>query len=208
MKLLAKLLLRIKQKLQIKTIKDLNIRVIDDSYLITLSLGLKLYRRVKGDPLEFCYNDTTFTTKVLPEDRQLGISGINSGSSSMITTVRGALAESNKGEGRKLYQVTVIKPIDRIIDLDRVCDEQGIESKYLHIYNTDDGRDRGKEKELFNLYGKEIHERRIHGIKYRSRRSLDDTCYMFYDTIPDLNDYFIYREITDKINGPASNFCK
>ena len=198
--------MRIKQELRIKTIKDLNIIKINDSYLITLRQESKLYRRVKGDPLEFCYNDTTFTTKVLSENRHLGMIGMNSGSSSMITTVRGAFAETNREEGRKLYEASVIKPIDRIIDLDRVCDEQGIERQYLHIYDTDDGRDREKEKELFNLYGKEIRERRIHGIKYRSRRSPEDTCYMFYDTIPNLNDYFIYREIPDEMNGTASNF--
>jgi len=197
MKFLAKLLMRIKQKLRIKTIKDLDISKIDDSHLITLRHESKLYRRVKGNPLEFCYNDTTFTTNVSPENRFFGMIGVSSGNSSMINTERGAFLETDFEEGRKLYEIIVIKPVERIIDLDKACAEQGIERQYLHIYDTDDGRDREKEKELFNLYGKEIRERRIHGVKYRSRRSPGDTCYMFYDTILNLNDYFRYREITD-----------
>ena len=190
-----------KRKSRKKTISNLDINKIGESHLVTLMQGLKLFRRVKNDPLEFHYNDTTFTTKVLPENRRVNVIATNSGSSSMITTVKGAFAETRWEEGKKVYEVSVIKPIGRIIDLDAVCEEQGIEKQYLCIYADHDGRNREKEKELFNLYGKKIREKRIHGIKYRSRRSPEDTCYMFYDTIPNLNDYFIYREITKEIKG-------
>lgn len=182
-----------------KSIKDLDVGKINDSHLICLSEGFKMYRRSAGVPLEFRYNDTTFTTKVEPENRRLDIIAINSGACSTITSVRGTFAETMGSEGRKLYEIDVIKPIDRILDLDKVCEEQGIERQYLHIVNTLDGRDHEQEKELFKLYGKNIQEKRIHGVKYLSRRSPNDFCYMFYDTLPNLNEFLSSNEIAEPL---------
>jgi len=187
----------LKKKLKMSTIEDLDIDKTDESHLVSLEKGFTMYRRFAGDPLEFQYNDTTFTTKVEPESRQWGPIATNSGNCCMITTAQGAFAETRGLEDRKLYEIVVIKPIDRILDLDKVCEEQGIERQYLHVYETPDGRDRDREKELFKLYGKQIREKRINGVKYRSRRLPDDACYMFYDTLPNLNEYLTYKEITD-----------
>jgi hypothetical protein len=180
------------------TIQDLEIDRIGESYLVRLEEGFTIYRRAVGAPLDFRYNDTTFTTKVEPERRQWGPIAANSGNCCMITTVRGAYAETLDAKDRKLYEVVVIKTIDRILDLDKVCEEQGIERQYLHVYDTADGRDREKERELFQLYGKQIQEKRIHGIRYRSRRLPIDTCFMFYDTLPNLNEHLSYKEIPDQ----------
>ena len=194
---LKRLLKFIRVLLKMKTIQDLEIDKINDSHLITINCGFTVYRRVEGDPLNFRYNDTTFTTAVEPERRQWGASAVNSGNCCMITTVQGAYAETPGIKDRKLYEITVIKPVERILDLDKVCKEQGIERRYLHIYDTDDGRDNVKEQELLKLYGKQIQEKRIHGVRYRSRRLPSDTCFMFYDTLPNLRDYLSYKEIPD-----------
>lgn len=197
MRIFKKIIEFLKKKLKMKTIEDLDIDKIDESHLVYLEKGFTMYRRSAEEPLEFRYNDTTFTTKVEPENRQWGPIATNSGNCCMITTVQGAFAETLGLEDRKLYEIVVIKPIDRILDLDKVCEEQGIERQYLHVYETPDGRDRGREKELFKLYGKQIREKRINGVKYRSRRLPDDACYMFYDTLPNLNEYLSDKEITD-----------
>ncbi|MBU4252164.1 MAG: hypothetical protein KJ647_04200, partial [Candidatus Omnitrophica bacterium] len=64
---------------------------------------------------------------------------------------------------------------------------------------TLDGRDHEQEKELFKLYGKNIQEKRIHGVKYLSRRSPNDFCCMFYDTLPNLNEFFSSNEIAEPL---------
>lgn len=195
---MLKVLLKfIRTRLKIKSIEDLEIDKISESHLVSLDQGFTIYRRVIGDPLDFQYNGTTLTTGVELDRRQWGSVAVNSGNCCMITSIRGAYAETLGSEGRKLYEIVVIKPIDRILDLDKVCEEQDIERQYLHVYDTEDGRDHEKEKELFKFYGKQIQEKRIHGIKYKSRRSPVDTCYMFYDTLFNLNEYLSYSVISD-----------
>lgn len=194
---LRSLIKKLRAKLRKKTIADLDVNKINESHLVVLETGCIMYRRVQGDPLEFRYNDTTFTTKVEPERRQWGAAAANSGNCCMINTIQGAFAETLGLKDRKLYEIVVIRPIDRILDFDKVCEEQGVEKQYLQVYDTQDGRDHDKEKELFKLYGKQILEKRIHGVKYGSRRMPDSICYMFYDTLPNLNTYLTYNDIPD-----------
>jgi hypothetical protein len=181
-----------------KTIKDLDINKINEAHLIELDLGYKFFRRTEGNPLDFHYNDTTLTTKVLLDQIISGKVGLNSVNCCAINIAQGAFAETKWKLGLKLYEIIVKKCIERILDLDRVCEEQEIEAQYLHLHATESGRDPNMEKELFNLYGKEIREKRIHGVKYRSRRYPEATCYMFYDTLPGLSEYLDYRDITNE----------
>lgn len=89
-----------------------------------------------------------------------------------------------------LYEILIKNTLGRILDLDRACQSQGIEPQYLHPYDNEDGRNSEIEAKLLQLYGKWIQEKRIHGVKYTSRQSPSDTCYVCYDTFPDLNEYF------------------
>lgn len=158
-----------------------------------------MFRRILGDPLEFHYNDTTFTTAVSLENRKDVVYATLSGSTTAINLVKGAYKETKGREG-KLYKIVIKKEIDRILDLDKVCEEQGIEREYLKIYPTNTGRNSKKEKELFNLYGKEIREKRIHGVKYRSRRYSVATCFLFYDTLIDLHAYLDAKEEPESLS--------
>jgi hypothetical protein len=195
-----KLIFTIKDIFIKKTIQDLDINLINENHLIVLQEGYVMFRRTEGGPLEFQYNDTTFTTKVIPDDRKSSIVGLDSGTYHTITSVEGVFAETSNRSG-KLYEIKIVRAIDRILDLNKVCKEQGIKNIYLEIYDTPDGRDsEKKEKELFKLYGKELREKRIHGVKYRSRRYPEADCFVFYDTLVDLNKHLSYKDITDRIN--------
>ncbi len=186
-----------------KKISDLDVNKIIDCHLMAVENGQRLYKKTLGDPLGFFNNrQTTFLTAV-PDCSQPTLDyGTPSGGSYMAFDIPTVDAEAIYGD---LYELRVEKNIDRIIDLCRACKEQGIETEYLKIYETFNGRNHKLEKELFNLYGHRIQELRIHGVKYRSRKNPDGFCIVFYDTLVDLKPYFSSKKIKDR-NPQFTNF--
>jgi hypothetical protein len=181
-----------------KTIKDLDVTKIAECHLITLEPGGIFYKKSKDDPLNFHYNQTTFTTAVPIETVNPIYIGTNSGSTCLVEAVTILRAETIGRDGM-VYEIKVVKDIDRFVDLDKVCEEQEIEREYLKIYP--DGpyqRNPQEESELFNLYGLEIGNRRVHGVRYRSRRDPTGHCIIIYDTLPDLRERATTRDITDE----------
>lgn len=171
-----------------KTIKDLDVTKIVARYLISLKPGAIFYRRSKDDPLNFHYNQTTFTTAVPLETVNTQLCGASSGNSCLLETVSILDAET-KGRDGRIYEIKIEQEIDRILDLDTVCEEQGIENEYLKIYPGGPyERNPNEESELFKLYGLEVDNRRIHGVRYRSRRDPTGHCIIIYDTVSDLKD--------------------
>lgn len=181
-----------------KTIKDLDVTKISVRHLISLSPGDIFYRKSNDDPLNFHYNTTTFTTAVPLERVNSQISGISSGNSCFLETVSILDAEARGRDGR-IYEIRIVKEINRVLDLNIVCKEQGIEKEYLKIYpEGPHGRNPQEESELFNLYGLEVDNRRIHGVRYRSRRDPSGHCIIIYDTVSDLKGCAFARDITDE----------
>lgn len=175
-----------------KSINDLDLSKISESHLMLLGVGHKMFYRGEN-PLLFGYNDTTFTTKV-PVKERIQVSGANSGYFYTGTTEEVVNTETKNREG-KIYEIVVIIPIDRILDLDKVCQEQGVEKPYLKKRSVDEQHPYQGEEQLLKLYGNEIIEKRIHGIKYQSRQIQDDTCYIFYDTLNNLEEYLSAQRV-------------
>jgi hypothetical protein len=184
-----------------KSIKDLDVDKIEEKHLIRLQVGITMYQRRVISPIEFAYSNSTFTTEVPVEKLRLDIIGINSGASSYAFDRKTMHEETkNRNGDLRIYEIKIKKEIDRILDLNKVCEEQGIETVYLHIWPTIDGRNPEIEKELFNLYGLfQKHSKRINGVKYRSRRNPDGYCVAIFDTLHNLEGYISYKDITDKI---------
>lgn len=179
-----------------KTIKDLDVTKISVRHLISLKPGAIFYRKSNDDPLNFHYNNTTFTTAVPLERVNSQICGISSGNSCLLETVSILDAET-KGRDGRIYEIKIVQEIDRVIDLNIVCEEQGIEKEYLKIYPEGPyERNPQKESELFKLYGLEVDNRRIYGVRYRSRRDHSGHCIIIYDTVPDLKSRAFARDIT------------
>jgi len=173
-----------------KRIEDLDIDKIESRHLISLTIGETYIKRTYVDPLAFYHDQpTTFLTPV----KELGLpAGSTSGGSCMATSGEVADAESC---GRNKYEIRVIKVIERIIDLDKVCEEQGIEREYLKICGTSNGRNHELENKLTSLYGKKLEEKRIYGVRYRSRRDPTGHCIVLYDTLGSLKDYLSVKII-------------
>lgn len=174
-----------------KTIKDLLVSQIKEEHLIKLKVGDVFYRKSKDDPLNFHYNQTTFTTEVPTTDKLVfGAVGSNSGASCFVESVNILEAETKSRDGR-VYEIKTEKELDSILDLDKVCEEQRIEKEYLKIYPDGTyGRNPEKESELFKLYGLELSKRRIYGVRYRSRRDSSGHCIIIYDTLPNIREHF------------------
>lgn len=170
-----------------KTIRDFNVDTINLKHLIRLKVGELLYRRTpNSNPLEFHQGLTTLTPKVSPEKLKLGSIGTNSGTFSTAHTPTTAYKETQGKEGA-LYKIEIINEIDYILDLDKACYDQDI-LDYL-----DEERNLEAERELYNLYGKELAERRIYGVQHMSRKDKPfGQCITFYDTIGDLSEYMKY----------------
>ena len=170
-------------------IGKLDVQKIGERHLIVLPRGMKLYRKTVGNPLEYRHNKTTFTTKV--EDENLSrIVGVDSGNQYSAGTPDCASAETeNRIPDAEMYEIQVIKPIERILDLDEICKEQGIEKSYLKKYPE------GEEplKELYGLFKEK--GVRIHGVKYTSRQLPGGTCYAIFDTLGDLTEHLLAEKL-------------
>lgn len=181
-----------------KNIKNLDVTKIAVCHLISLKPGAIFYRKSKDDPLNFHYNQTTFTTAVPLDTVNSQLCGVSSGNSCLLETVS-ILDSEAKGRDGEIYEIKIEKEIDRIIDLDAVCEEQGIEDEYLKIYlGGPFERNPEEESELFKLYGLEIDNRRLHGVRYRSRRNPTGHCIIIYDTISDLKERASFRLYKNK----------
>lgn len=183
-----------------KSIKSLDVNKIQERHLVRLEVGDIVYQRRTLSPIAFSYNGGTFTTPVSQETRKFNYIGVNSGASSFAGDLKMMFEETENRKGNlKIYKVTVKKKIDRVLDLDEVCHEQGIDFPYLHEWFTRDGRNPIEESKLFNLYGIKLGEKRIFGIKYTSRRCSKGQCFTFLDTLGNnLDDYIDIMEKLDE----------
>ena len=170
-----------------KTIKDFNVELINESHLIVLKEGSTFYRRSRGDPLEFRYNDTTFTTSVPLEQRGFYFTYQPTGAAYATTQIHTVFKETeNYTEDTRLYELKLSRPIERILDLNLVCKEQEMEREYLRPdkYFESNKQQMQFEKELYNLYGLKLKEKNIFGVIYRSRQDSEGDCIVFYDNLP------------------------
>jgi hypothetical protein len=146
--------------------------------------------------LNYHNSQTSFTPYVPEEKLRPDLYGHNSGTNYMALDIVTMNAETDGREGN-IYEITVIKTVDRLIDLDKACKEQNIEPNYLKIcpdnpYN----RNLKEEVKLQNLYGKKMRDKRIHGVLFSSRRAHNGKCILIYDTLTEPEQYFFYKLYT------------
>lgn len=173
-----------------KTIKDLDIDKIEERHLIILEKDFTFYRRTSKNPLEFQYSGSTFTTVVPLEIQGFYITHQPSAGYFGANKIHTVFKETENYTGNvKVYQITVRHRIERILDLNQLCSEQEIEPEYLRPdkYFKTKEEQIDFEKELHKLYVQKLKNKRLHGIKFRSRKDPEGDCIVFYDNLPHLS---------------------
>ncbi|MEW6074813.1 MAG: hypothetical protein AB1530_00740 [Candidatus Omnitrophota bacterium] len=170
-----------------KTIKDLDINRIEEKHLIILEKDFILYRRTAKNPLAFQHSSTTFTTAAPIEKQGFYLTYHPTAASYATTRMHTVFKETEDYVGNvRLYQLKVIHKIARILDLNQVCNEQGIERDYLRPdqYFRTEKEQSDFEHELYRLYMKELNNKKIYGVKFKSRKDPEGDCIVFYDNLP------------------------
>lgn len=170
-----------------KLIKDLDIDKIEERHLISLEKGSIFYRRTHSDPLAFRYNNTTFTTAVPLEKQGFYLTHHPTGAVYATTRVHTVFKETENYIGDcRLYEIILRCKIERILNLNKVCAEQGIEPEYLRpdgSFETEEQQMKF-EAELYNFYGMKLKDKNIYGVQFRSRKDSEGDCLVFYDNLP------------------------
>jgi len=170
-----------------KTISELDTNKIEERHLVTLSIGDSFLRRTaNNDPLTLYCGKTTFTTHTPLEEighRSVHRPTANINAAFGIETIYKE-TEDYKGDC-KIFKLKVIKKLDRILDLDVLCKEQGIEDIYLKPDGTyfDSNEELIAERPIHNLYDINIGGKKLNGVKHRSRQHPEGQCIVFYDNI-------------------------